>query len=103
MPGTRYVTTSVHVGNFDPGHLPPGIDLSRYRSESDVSLTLRDLEANQVPVFVDTTGSGIHHWDRVPLSSVPRLEQYLDAHYALVADVAGSRVYRRQAVTASER
>ncbi len=103
LPGTRYLTTSVHVGNFDPAHLPPGIDLARYRSERDVSLTLRDLEANQVPVFVDTTASGIHHWDRVPLSAVPRLEQYLDTHYVLVADVAGSRIYRRHPVTASQR
>ena len=95
LPGTRYVTTSVHVGNFDPGHLPDGVDLSPFRSDRDVALTLHDLEANRVPIFVDTAPSGIHHWDRVPLSTVPALEGYLHEHYALVAQVDGSRIYRR--------
>jgi len=103
LPGTRYVTTSVHVGNFDPGQLADGVDVSRFRSDRDVSFTLRDLERNRVPVFVDTAGSGIHHWDRMPLSTVPALEQYLNTHYLLVADVAGSRIYRRQPVTAAQR
>ena len=95
LPGTRYLTTSVHVGNFDPGLLPDGFDLSPFRSDRDVALTLQDLEKNQVPVFVDTAPSGIHHWDRVPLSTVPVLGQYLAAHYRLEATVAGARIYRR--------
>jgi len=96
LPGTRYLTTSVHVGNFDPGHLPDGVDLAPFRSDRDVELTLRDLESDRVPIFVDTSPSGIHHWDRVPLSTVPALERYLHERYALVAEVAGARVYRRQ-------
>jgi 4-amino-4-deoxy-L-arabinose transferase-like glycosyltransferase len=99
LPGTRYLTTSVHVGNFDPGHLRDGADLAPFRSDRDVALTLRDLEANRVPVFVDTSPSGIHHWDRVPLSTVPALERYLRERYALVAEVAGARVYRRRGAT----
>jgi 4-amino-4-deoxy-L-arabinose transferase-like glycosyltransferase len=103
LPGTRYLTTSVHVGNFDPGHLADGVDLTPFRSDRDVALTVRDLEANRVPVFVDTAPSGIHHWDRVPLSTVPALERFLHEHYALVAEVAGSRIYRRrQGVTAAQ-
>jgi hypothetical protein len=101
LPGTRYVTTSVHVGNFDPGLLPDGIDLARFRSDWHVGFTLHDLEANKVPIFVDTAPSGIHHWDRVPLSTVPALEGYLHKHYALVAEVEGSRVYRRVGVAAA--
>jgi hypothetical protein len=99
LPGTRYVTTSVHVGNFDPGQLADGIDLTRFRSDRDVSFTLHDLEANRVPVFVDTTASGIHHWDRIPLSAVPALEHYVQTQYRLVAEVDGSRVYRRRDTT----
>jgi hypothetical protein len=103
LPGTRYLTTSVHVGNFDPGHLADGVDLTPFRSDRDVALTVRDLEANRVPVFVDTAPSGIHHWDRVPLSTVPALERFLHEHYALVAEVAGSRIYRRRpGVTAAQ-
>jgi 4-amino-4-deoxy-L-arabinose transferase-like glycosyltransferase len=102
LPGTRYLTTSVHVGNFDPGHLTDGFDLAPFRSDRDVAFTIRDLESNQVPVFVDTTRSGIHHWDRVPISTVPALDRYLQDHYAFVADVGGSRVYRRHRATAAQ-
>jgi len=100
LPGTRYVTTSVHVGNFDPGHLPDGIDLAPFRSDRDVTFTLHDLDANRVPIFVDTAPSGIHHWDRVPLSAIPALDAYVHEHYALIASVEGSRVYRRLGVEA---
>ena len=89
------MTTSVHVGNFDPEHLPDGFDLAAFRSDRDVAFTLKDLETNRVAIFVDTAPAGIHHWERVPLSVVPALDRYLHEHYALVADVAGSRVYRR--------
>ena len=51
-----------------------GVDLTPFRSDQDVALTLRDLETNTVPVFVDTSPAGIHRWDRVPLSTVPALE-----------------------------
>ena len=102
LPGTRYLTTSVHVGNFDPGQIGDGFDVARFRSDRDVRSTLDDLEAHAVPVFVDTTRSGIHHWDRAPLSAVPRLDEYLRTHYRLVAEVAGSRIYRRSVVTASQ-
>jgi hypothetical protein len=102
LPGTRYLTTSVHVGNFDPGHLHDGVDLVPFRSDRDVELTLRDLETNRVPIFVDTSPSGIHHWDRVPLSTVPALEKYVQERYALAAEVAGSRVYRRRAASPIE-
>ena len=95
LPGTRYVTTSVHVGNFDPGHLTDGFDLTPFRSDRDVAFTLGDLESNKVAVFVDTTRSGIHHWDRVPISTVPALARYLEDNYAFVAEIGGSRVYRR--------
>lgn len=102
LPGTRYVTTSVHVGNFDPGHLTDGFDLAPFRSDRDVAFTIRDLESNQVAVFVDTTPSGIHHWDRVPISTVPALARYLEDHYVFVADVAGARVYRRHGAAVAQ-
>ena len=103
LPGTRYVTTSVHVGNFDPGYLRDGVDLAPFRSDRDVAFTLHDLEANRVPIIVDTSPAGIHHWDRVPLSTVPALQRYVRERYALVAEVDGARVYRRLPVTAAGR
>ena len=94
-PGTRYFHCSVHLGNFDPNHLPPGFDPTRHVSQRDVEATLQDLEANQVAIFVDLSPSGIHHWDRLPLSAIPALDQYLHAHYQPIGSPAGALVYRR--------
>jgi 4-amino-4-deoxy-L-arabinose transferase-like glycosyltransferase len=95
-PGTRYFHCSVHVGNFDPGHLPEGFDARRYVSTRDVEATLHDLEAHRVALFADLAPAAIHHWDKLPLSTVPALEDYLRAHYELIGTPAGARVYRRR-------
>jgi hypothetical protein len=95
-PGTRYFHCSVLVGNFDPGHLKPDFDASRHVSERDVAAALRDLEDHRVAIFVDLAPAKIHHWDRLPLSSVPALAQYLHAHYQLFGSPAGALVYRRK-------
>ncbi|BDG09415.1 glycosyltransferase family 39 protein [Anaeromyxobacter paludicola] len=95
LPGTRYLTCSVHEGNFDPGHLPDGFDAAAHRSERDVRATLEDLEANRPALFVDTGPADIHHWSRVPLAAFPDLRDYLLAHYAPVATPGGAVVYRR--------
>jgi hypothetical protein len=94
-PGTRYFHCSVHLGNFDPGQLPPGFDPSQHVSQRDVEATLQDLEANQVAIFVDLAPAKIHHWDRLPLSAIPSLERYLHAHYQPIGAPAGALVYRR--------
>src|SRR5712672_1845690 len=43
LPGTRYYAASVHVGDFDPSHLPDGFDPRPYVSERDVRQTIDDL------------------------------------------------------------
>ena len=96
LPGTRYYATSVHVGDFDPGHLEAGFDLSPYVSEGDVGRTIDDLERSRTPWVIDTAPSGLHGWDHAPLSVVPALERYVNAHYELVAAPAGALVYRRR-------
>jgi hypothetical protein len=95
LPGTRYYTTSVHVGDFDPAQLPDGFDLRPYVSEADVDRTVRDLESSRARFVVDTAPSGLHRWDRAPLSLVPRLDAYVHSHYRLVAEPGGSAVYER--------
>ena len=96
-PGTRYFHCSVHVGNFDPGHLPDGFDPRQHVSERDVAATLQDLEANRVAIVADLAPSKIHHWDKLPLAAVPALEAYVQAHYEAIGSPAGARVYRRRA------
>jgi hypothetical protein len=95
LPGTRYYATSVHVGDFDPAQLPDDFDLRPYVSERDVDLTIADLESSRARFVVDTAPSGLHRWNRVPLSLVPRLEEYVHANYRLAGDPAGAAVYER--------
>jgi hypothetical protein len=95
-PGTRYATCSVHVGNFDPAQLPPGFDARDFVSERDVEATLVDLEQNKPAIFVDLAPSGIHNWDKLPLSTVPALDRYIHDHYAQFGTAAGAAIYRRK-------
>jgi Dolichyl-phosphate-mannose-protein mannosyltransferase len=98
-PGTRYLTTSVHVGNFDPRQLPPGFDAARFRSERDIQLTIDDLQNHRVPWIVDTAPADIHSWGAMPLSKVPELQSYVAAHYDAVAIAGGATMYRRREAT----
>jgi hypothetical protein len=96
LPGTRYVNTSVHMGNFDPEHLGASFDPARFRSRRDVDATLEDLDQRRPAWFVDTAPSGIHAWDRIPLSAFPELSRYLGRYYLEVARPGGATVYRRR-------
>ena len=93
--GTRYLNTSLQMGNFDPQHLPPDFDLASHISDRDVSTTLQDLDANRPALVVDTSPADIHGWSRIPISQFPRLADYIHAHYTLVGRPAGADVYRR--------
>ena len=95
-PGTRYLNTSVHMGNFDPAHLPEGFDVAPFESNVDIQRTLEDLEARRPAWVVDTAPADLHHWSRVPLAKFPALEAYLQSHYQAVAAPAGAVVYRRR-------
>ncbi len=96
LPGTRYINTSVHMGNLDPAHLPADFDPHRFRSDSDVAATLRDLEARRPALLVDTAPANIHGWAKVPLSAFPQLRSYIDQHYLEMARPGGAVVYRRR-------
>ena len=96
MPGTRYINTSVHMGNFDPAHLPESFDASQFRSEKDVALTLRDLEVRRPDIIVDTAPADIHEWHKIPLRAFPSLQRYIETNYRLIGHPAGADVYRRR-------
>jgi Dolichyl-phosphate-mannose-protein mannosyltransferase len=93
--GTRYLNTSVHMGNFDPSHLPPGFDVTPFESPVDIARTVADLEARRPAWVVDTAPADIHHWGAIPLAKFPGLDGYIQAHYRAVAAPAGAVVYRR--------
>lgn len=102
LPGTRYVNTSVHMGNFDPLHLTNGFDPTRHRSQRDIEATLEDLDRRRPAWFVDTAPADIHGWGRLPLSAFPELLHYREQHYVEVARPGGAAVYRRVDAPAKE-
>jgi hypothetical protein len=95
LPGTRYMRTAPHVGDFDPMQLPAG-QRFQYQSERDIALTLEDLETNHPAIVVDTSAADLHGWSRFPLSDVPELDRYVQDHYAKIAEPGGARVYARR-------
>ncbi len=95
LPGTRYITTSVHMGNYDPHHLPANFDAGAHRSQRDVAATLVDLQTNKPAWVIDTAPADIHDWSKVPLRAFPEIAAYIQAHYSLVAHPAGAAVYQR--------
>lgn len=95
-PGTRYLNCAVAVGNFDPSHLPRSFDVTPYISARDVDAMVADLERSHVDLFLDTSAAPLHDWDRFPLGKVSTLAAYLQAHYRLLGEPSGVRVYRRR-------
>ncbi len=99
LPGTRFMRTAPLVGDFDPLHLPDGFDFAPHRSERDIALALRDLEANRPALVVDTAAADLHRWSLFPLSRVPELAAYVQDHYRPVARPGGAVVYRLRGPT----
>ncbi len=95
LPGTRYIHTSVQMGNFDPEHLDDSFDPRKTRSERDVQAAIADLRTRKPALIVDTAPADIHAWHRVPLSAFPDLLAEIDAHYAPIGHPANATVYRR--------
>ena len=93
LPGTRYMRTAPHVGDWDPAHVDPA-RLAWSPSERDVAATLRDLAANRPAIVVDTASGDLHHWSVFPLRRVRALDDWIQAHYAVAAAPANTLVYR---------
>jgi len=96
LPGTRYLNTSLHMGNFDPMHLGSDFDPARYRSQGDIRATLADLRTRKPALVVDTAPADIHGWSKIPLSAFPELRSYIEEHYEEVGRPGGAIVYRRR-------
>jgi hypothetical protein len=96
LPGTRYMRTAPHVGDFDPLHLPAGFDFAPHRSRQEIANTIADLEANRPAIAVDTAAADVHRWSLFPLRKVPELYRYIAERYLPVASPGGAVVYRRR-------
>lgn len=96
LPGTRYHNTSVHMGDFDPAHLPADFDAGLRRSDGHVAATVRDLEVLRPEIVVDTAPANIHDWSKIPLGKFPVLADYIAGHYQLEAEPGGAAVYLRK-------
>ncbi len=99
LPATRYLTTSWHVGNFDPGHLDDSIDLRRFVSQRDVERTVEDLAKSPRALIIDTSPADIHSWHRIPLTLVPGLDEVISRGWVEVARPGGARVLQRRTLS----
>ncbi len=95
LPGTRYLMTSVQMGNFDPGELPPDFDPAAHRSDRDVRAAISDLERLRPALVVDTAPADIHHWGRIPLDAFHDLRDEVAHDYRPIGACAGALLYRR--------
>jgi hypothetical protein len=100
LPATRFVNASMLIGNYDPGHLPDGIDMRPLVSSRQVRRVVEDLERRPAEWFVDTSPSDIHHWSRVPLSASPELESLVHRQYRLRAEVGRTELWVLSAAVA---
>lgn len=102
LPGTRYVTTAVHLGDIEPSHIGSDFNPALSLSARDISATLSDLEQNQPLLVIDTAPTDLTHFSPFPLRVVPTLFDYILAHYDLLSVTpAGAHVYRLKTRPAS--
>lgn len=94
-PASRFINPSPIIGDFDPLHIPEGFDFTPFVNQKDVSILISDLESQKCGLFVDTGPSGLHGWNRFPISRIYELKKYLDEAYTEQARVSGAIMYRR--------
>lgn len=97
MPGTRYITTAVHLGDIEPSHVNADFPVAQHLSSRDIEATLADLQRHRPALIVDTAPADIHDFRPFPLQVVPPLFAYVQAHYDLLPETpVGARIYRRR-------
>jgi hypothetical protein len=60
-----------------------------------------DLAARRATFILDTAPAGIFRWNRYPMASYPRLQDYVDREFEQVDVISGVRVYRRNGCDAT--
>jgi hypothetical protein len=98
-PASRFVVPQASLVGYVPGNRASRSDAADTRSlirEDHWDRLMGDLERSAPTFVLDTAPSGLHGWDRYPIRDFPRLERFLKAGYAPVADVDGVWIWRRR-------
>lgn len=95
-PATRMVTCA-----FLSGSLRHDVRVGEHPPEPDTipgawDLLIQDLDRYRPRAVVDTSPGGRAGYDRIPPRSMPRLREYLDAHYVLEGRHGVADVYLRR-------
>ncbi len=100
LPATKFLLTDTSVSGYIPGSGPllekgmmPRIEEVVRKADRDTLLA--QLEARRPEIIVDTSPAAIHHFEHYPLSTFPRLERWITAHYRVGTRVAGAAIWRR--------
>lgn len=96
LPGTRYVTTAVHIGDIEPSHVGRDFSAAQFLSALDIDRTIADLDARKPLYVIDTAPTDLTHFSPFPLRVAPALYRYVRTHYELLTDTpGGAQIYRR--------
>lgn len=96
-PASRFLFVETTLSGYTPGNRAALGDATAdpELQNHHLDLLLGDLERNAATYIIDTAPAGIHHFERYPLSSVPRLFQYVRERYELVEAPSRVAIYRR--------
>ncbi len=96
---TRFLFLESTLVGYIPGNagsLRGSVDTARYIRPEHWDWLMDDLARRPPTYVVDTSTARIHHWQRYPLSSYPRLWSLVSRDYERLGSVDEVQVYRRK-------
>jgi hypothetical protein len=90
-PASRYSNTNYLTGMLPWENHLPGIDTSAHVVPGAWDVLMAELEASRPPLIVDTAVGDHRSYAKYPIASFPRLQDFLDRHYARVTVVDDGR------------
>jgi hypothetical protein len=95
---TRFVFIEETLVGYMPGNSAATAGLKSLRScvlPRHWDWLMQDLERNRPAFILDTTTSGLRHWERYPISAYPRLRDFVERNYEREDAIDGVVIYRR--------
>lgn len=90
-PASRYSNTNYLTGMLPWENHHPGVDTSEHVVPGAWDLLMAELEAAKPPLIVDTSIGDHRYYSKYPILAYPRLQQFLERHYAFAGAVDDDR------------
>ncbi|MDO8494491.1 MAG: hypothetical protein Q7S68_04055, partial [Deltaproteobacteria bacterium] len=98
FPATRFMNADFVTGRIQgsPTAYDLNFDTSFNVLPESWDMLMEDLEKYRPIYILDTQPANIHDYIKYPIAKYPRLQQYLDEHYALETTLHKVHLYRRK-------